>query len=74
MMIAWRSIWAGFFFSTISIQHRRWKFEPRSDDFLIRFSLALDFAPYLPGRTRVEAQSLSVLTPGSAYFEGLEVC
>ena len=47
----------------ISIQHHRWKFEPRSDDFLIRFSLAMDFAPYLPGRTRVEAWKPSVLTP-----------
>ncbi|CAE7220560.1 unnamed protein product, partial [Symbiodinium pilosum] len=25
-----------------------------SDSFLLRFSLALDFAPYLPGRTRLE--------------------
>ncbi|OLP93994.1 hypothetical protein AK812_SmicGene24021 [Symbiodinium microadriaticum] len=40
-----------------------------SDDFLIRFSLAMDFAPYLPGRTRVEAIALAVEAACAALEE-----
>eukprot|EP00439_Symbiodinium_sp_Y106_P032195 s3887_g3.t2 len=43
-----------------------------SDDFLIRFSLALDFAPYLPGRTRVEEGGEAIALAVEASCAALE--
>lgn len=33
---------------------------PRSNEFILRFSLALDFAPYLPGRARLQVHGVTV--------------
>ncbi|CAE7341955.1 unnamed protein product, partial [Symbiodinium necroappetens] len=43
-----------------------------SDDFLIRFSLAMDFAPYLPGRTRVEEGGEAIALAVEAACAALE--
>ncbi|CAE7500705.1 fmt [Symbiodinium sp. CCMP2456] len=43
-----------------------------SDDFLIRFSLAMDFAPYLPGRTRVEEGGEAIALAVEAASPALE--